>query len=142
MGEEKAEYITRIVVEMDQATKDWILELEKRYNCNSHRELFFLALKFMDETPFDKLPDELRGIVSLKQGEAYPEDTVKIRWMHIQRIQREIDNFTVRTTKDKETLVKMIETSRKLLSDHSKDKASKILKELQELREAMENQTD
>lgn len=140
MNDENAEYITRIVVEMDQVTKDWILELEQRYSCKSHRELFFLALKFMDETPFDKLPDELRGLVALKKGTVYPEDTVALRWMHIQRIQREIDSFNVRTTKDKEILVKMIETSRKLLSDHSKDKAAKMLKELQELKEVMENE--
>ena len=134
---EKSAYTTRIVVEMDETTKEWILALQRKYNCNSYRELVFLALKFLDETPYDKMPFEMRGIVQ-KRGEKISLDSITIRWMQIERLQHEIDNFLIRTNKDKETLTKMIGELRKLLNDHAKDKASALLKELEQLKREMQ----
>lgn len=132
------EEVTRLVLEIDTSTKEWFMDMRRRYNCTTHKELVFLALRFMDETPYDKLPFEIRGIVTRKAGEEIPQDAYLLRWQSIERIQKEIDTFLVRTNKDKGTLTRMIGELRHLLKDHSTDHAAKMVRELKEIKEEME----
>jgi len=138
-GEERKEYVTRINIEMDPSTREWLGTMEKKYGCSSHKELFFMALKFLDETPMENMPFEMLGVLESKGMQEIPEDMMAIRWMNIKRLQGEINNFTVRQNRDKETLVKMQSELRKLINDHSKDQASELIDELKEIKKQMQS---
>lgn len=141
MSEEKdvkKEQITRVCVEMDPTTKEWVNDLKDKYGCKTHRELYFLALKFLSETPDDRVPFEVFGVLERRKIVEIPRDIASLRWLNIKRLQSEINQFVVRTAKDKETLVKMQSELRKLLKDQATDEASKLLRELRAMKEKME----
>ena len=130
----RREQITRINIEMDPTTREWMGHLKTKYDCDNWRELVFLALRFMDETPQDQLPFEVLGVTD-SRWEKLPTKTTDIRWGQIVRLQHEINSLVVRTNKDKETLTKMIGELRRLLDSHSKDRAAELVEELEELKE-------
>lgn len=138
----RKEYITRITVEMDPSTKEWLHIIMKKYGCETYREIFFIALKFLDETPLENMPFDMLGVLQNKGIQELPQDMMAIRWMNIKKLQGEINNYNIRTNKDKEILVKMQSEMRKLINDHGKDKASEMVEELKEIRKELLEQMD
>jgi len=137
LTDKKKEEVTKLGIEISPATKEWIISLERKFNCPTHRELVLLALKFLDDTPYEQLPPEIRGISASKTGDI-PTDARTLRRMAIERLQMEIDNLVVRTTTDKRALTSMLGELRLLLKDQAKDEASAMLEELKELKSELQ----
>jgi len=70
---------TRIGIDVDKPTAEWIRKLKNEYICNSNRELILLALSALENKD---LPPEA-AILAIEKGEPIEEDPLALVWRNI-----------------------------------------------------------